>query len=113
MAIEIRGCRAEEMSAVAALASRVFRSDGGDMGADYPLMFASDNRDGQRIAVDRGVPVAHVGVCIRDAVLLGAPLRVASIGAVCTDPEYRGQGLASALMADAQQFARERGASLM
>src|SRR5205085_4272748 len=57
--------------------------------------------------------VAHVGICIRDATILGSVIRVASIGAVGTEPEARGQGLASALMAEAAQHARDRGASLM
>jgi predicted N-acetyltransferase YhbS len=113
MGVEIRACRDGELAAVTALASRVFCNDDGDMGADYPLLFAPENQDGLQLAVDRGVPVAHVGVCIRDAVILGAPLRVAGIGAVCTDPEYRGRGLASTLMEEARRYARDRGASLM
>src|SRR5436305_491537 len=44
MAEEVRGCREEELGAVTALASRVFCGDGGDMGADYPRMFAPGNR---------------------------------------------------------------------
>ena len=44
---------------------------------------------------------------------LGARLRVACIGAVCTDPGHRGQGFASALMADARRQACASGASLM
>lgn len=113
MSTEIRACRPGESDAVIALANRVFRPEGGDMGAQYPLMFAPENREGLRIAVEGGTPRALVGVCIRDAVLLGARLRVASIGAVCTEPQQRGRGLASAVMADARDYARRCGASLM
>jgi predicted N-acetyltransferase YhbS len=114
MELEPRGCREEELPALVALANRVFRGERpGDMSAEYPLVFGRDNLDGMRIIPgDRG-PVAHVGVCVRDAHLLGARVRVASIGAVCTDPDHRGRGCASALMEDAKRFARERGASLM
>jgi predicted N-acetyltransferase YhbS len=114
MGMEPRACRAEELPALVRLANAVFRSGGsGDMAAEYPLVFDCENLDGLRIISDQRGPVAHVGVCIRDAHLLGARLRVASIGAVCTDPAHRGQGLASVLMSDARRFARDRGASLM
>jgi predicted N-acetyltransferase YhbS len=113
MAVEIRGCRPSEWDAVVALTNRVFRPGGGDMRAEYPLLFGAENREGLRIAVEDGQPVAHVGVCVRDALLLGARLRVASIGAVGTEPAFRGRGLASALMADARRYARQCGASLL
>ena len=102
----------EELPAVTALVNRVFRRES-DMPTEYPLMFAPENRDGLRIAVHHGVPAAHVGVCIRDALILGASVRVAGIGAVCTDPAHRGQGLASRLMEDARQYARAQGATLL
>src|SRR5947209_4184266 len=112
MPIETRACRPEERDALLTLVNRVFAA-GGDMGTAFPLLFGPDNLDGLRIVSGDQGPVAHVGVCIRPAVILGARLKVASIGAVCTDPAHRGGGLASALMADARRYARENGASLM
>src|SRR5437867_2921067 len=95
MSHTIGPCRAEQIPELVDLANRIFRGRRDrDMGADGKL-------------------VAHVGICIRDAVTLGAPLRVASIGAVCTDPDYRGRGLGSELMADAAAHSRAQGASLM
>ncbi len=114
MEIVTRGCRAEELEALVELTNRVFRPRGdGDMRREYPLVFDPDQLDGMRIVPGETGPVAHVGVCVRDATILGARLRVASIGAVCTDTEQRGRGIASALMADACRYAREQGASLM
>jgi predicted N-acetyltransferase YhbS len=110
---EIRGARVDELPAVAALVNRVFRPNGGHMPAEYPLMFAPENAENLRIAVHDGVPVAHVGVCMRSAVIMGGPVGVASIGAVCTDPAHRGRGLATRLMADVRRHAREHGASLV
>jgi GNAT superfamily N-acetyltransferase len=112
MVIETRACRMEERGALLALVNRVF-DNMGDMGAAFPLLFGPDNLEGLRIVPAEQGPVAHVGVCIRPAVILGARLKVASIGAVCTDPAHRGRGLATALMADARSYAREQGASLM
>jgi predicted N-acetyltransferase YhbS len=57
--------------------------------------------------------VAHVGICLRDATLLGASVRVASIGAVATDPAHRGHGSATQLMTRACEQAVRQGASLM
>jgi GNAT superfamily N-acetyltransferase len=107
-----RACRIEERDALLALVNRVF-AEGGDMGAAFPLLFGPDNLEGLRVVPGEQGPVAHVGVCIRPAVILGVRLKVASIGAVCTDPDHRGRGHASALMADARRYARENGASLM
>lgn len=112
MRIDTRACRMEERDALMALINRVF-SGLQDMGAAFPLLFDRDNLEGLRVVPGDQGPVAHVGVCIRPAVILGARIKVANIGAVCTDPDHRGRGLASALMADARRHARESGASLM
>jgi predicted N-acetyltransferase YhbS len=114
MATEPRACRAEELPALVDLANRVFRGErSGDMAAEYPLVFDAENLEGMRIIPGTSGPVGHVGVCIREARVLGARFRVASIGAVCTDPGHRGGGLASALMEDARRYALGHGASLM
>ncbi|MBW3625531.1 MAG: GNAT family N-acetyltransferase [Armatimonadetes bacterium] len=95
------------------LTNRVFRARGGDMGREYPLVFDPDRPEGMRVILEDDKIVSHVGVAVRDASLLGVPLRVASIGAVCTDPEYRGRGFAGALMEDATAFALQQKCQLM
>jgi predicted N-acetyltransferase YhbS len=111
---EIGHCRPDELFDLVDLANRVFRAGRpGDMGSEYPLVFEAPNAEQLLVARGGGRIVSHVGVCLRDATLLGAPVRVASIGAVATDPEHRGQGLASRLMELARRHAVERGASLM
>ncbi len=104
---------ADRLDELVAMTNRVFRADGGDMGREYPLVFDPGALDGMRVMLEEGRVVSHVGVCVRDAVLLGAPLTVASIGAVSTDPAFRGRGFAGALMEDAIAYARARGACLM
>lgn len=114
MAWELGSCRVEELPALNELANRVFRGKRpGNMAAEYPLLFAPENVQQLRVARDGERIVAHVGICIRDALILGARIGVASIGAVCTDPDYRGQGIGSALMEDAARHSRSLGASLM
>lgn len=118
MEYELGGCRPNDLTELVALANRVFRASGeGNMEREYPLLMTTENAENLRVARTTGETksqiVSHVGICLRDVSLLGARIRVASIGAVCTDPDHRGSGLASQLMADAQEHAIARGASLM
>lgn len=111
---EFDHCRPDELLGLVDLANRVFRAQRpGDMAEEYPLVFELQNIENLRVARWRGRIVSHVGLCIRDASILGARLRVACIGAVATDPEHRGRGLATRLMEDARRHAVEQGASLM
>jgi predicted N-acetyltransferase YhbS len=111
---DARPCTPEELPAAVRLANRVFVPNGPvDMGSAFPLLFGGENAEQLRVIDREGEIVALVGICLREALLLGTPLRVASIGAVCTDPACRGQGLASRLMADARAHAIASGADLM
>src|SRR5437588_11057815 len=104
MDYEFGHCRTEELVELLELANRVFRRGApGDMGEEYPLVFEAPNVENLRVARHGESLVGHVGLCIRDAAILGARLRVASVGAVATDPEHRGHGIASRQMADARQ----------
>jgi len=107
-------CRVEEIPELVALTNRVFRPGAtGDMGREYPILFDPGNAVNLRVAWCGGRVVSHVGISIREAAIMGARLRVASIGAVATDPEHRGRELASRLMEDARRRALEEGCSLM
>lgn len=114
MDYEFGHCSPDQLYDLVDLANRVFRGRRpGSMGEEYPLVFEAQNAENLRVARCGDRLVGHVGLCIRNASLLGAPLRVASIGAVATDPEHRGHGIASRLMEDARRHAVEQGASLM
>lgn len=114
MSYEFGHCYVEDLPELVELTNRVFRNGRpGDMGAEYPLVFNAENVENLLVARSAGRIVAHVGLCIRDATILGVPVRVASIGAVATDPEHRGHGSASQLMANAREQAIRQRASLM
>ncbi|HEU4753880.1 MAG TPA: GNAT family N-acetyltransferase, partial [Armatimonadota bacterium] len=99
MTYDLGPSRPEELFDLVDLANRVFRAGRpGDMGSEYPLVFEAPNAEHLFVARGDGRVVSHVGVCLRDAAILGARVRVASIGAVATDPDHRGHGLASRLM---------------
>ncbi|NLC59113.1 MAG: GNAT family N-acetyltransferase [Armatimonadetes bacterium] len=108
-----RACTRSELAQLVRLSDQVFRPAGGSMEAEYPLVFGEENLPHCRVVTEDGRVVSHVGVSIRDASILGCSLRVASIGAVCTHPDYRGRGYASALMEDARTLALGEGAVLM
>ncbi|HEX3000439.1 MAG TPA: GNAT family N-acetyltransferase [Armatimonadota bacterium] len=108
-----QACSSADRESLVQLTNRVFRSRGGDMGSEYPLVFGEAYLDHCRIVKEDGKVVAHVGVTVRDASLFGCALRVGMIGAVCTDPDYRGKGYATLLLQDARALAQSEGASLM
>ena len=82
--------------------NRVFRpaSDPlGGMAHEFPAVFSSDNASNLYYMSDReGTPVSHVGVAKFTGVLDCARISMASIGAVCTLPEYQKRGLSSKIL---------------
>lgn len=107
-----RAAQVDELEAVVDLANRVFRPREQAMGEEFPLLFCPENLDNLRVFVDDGRPVSHVGMIERDLVLGGTRHRCAEIGAVCTDPDYRGQGLATRLVHDAREKAVRDGVDI-
>ncbi len=104
-----RGTRADELAAVVALADAVFKQG---MGPQFPTLFCAENGDGLRTFWRDGQPVALVGVWRGRVVVDGREAAVAHIGAVCTRPEHRGQGLATRLLLDALEGLRGEGTAL-
>ena len=101
------------LESIVALANRVFRGAKGDMGREYPLLFRPDRMEQLRVITCEDKPVSLVGCIINDVTLLGCPLRICSVGSVCTDDAARGQGLAGRLVDDAVERSAAAGASVM
>jgi predicted N-acetyltransferase YhbS len=102
-----RGARPEEIPAIVALCDTVFRTPPytTSMGEDFPLLFSPANADDLRIIAEPGGAIlSHVGIMRADALIHGIRVPMAGIGAVATRPDRQGQGLATAVLADA--FAR-------
>jgi len=76
----------------------------------YPLLFDPGSADQLRVVERAGAIVSHAGFALFDAQLAERTARVACFGAVFTLPRWRGQGMASAALADAVTVARARGA---
>jgi len=105
--------RRTDVEAVAALATSVFRSNGGDMGAEYPLLFHPRRGRQLHIMTRNGAPVSLVGMTVNDVVMYGCRTKVACIGSVCTAQEHRGKGLAGKLVDAAAVAARRARATVM
>ncbi len=107
--------RPEDIPAVTALANEVFRSSPrpGDMGREFPALFASDNAENLYIARRQDRIVSHVGVFRQTINTCGIEIPTACIGAVCTSPDARKVGLASQLLSLAINDAVDRGDLLM
>lgn len=79
----------------------------------FPTIFKSGMSQSYAAFNDQGKLVSFIGMVPLIIHSDDAHLYAYSIGAVCTDPAYRGQGLAGQLFTLCQQHAKEAGASLM
>jgi hypothetical protein len=91
------GCPRELLGSLVEMANAVFHSG---MGEEFPHLFCEENLENCRVFVEGGRVVSHIGFTVSDATVLGAPLRVACLGAVGTYEECRGRGFATASFAD-------------
>ena len=103
----------EQLDDVIALASRVFRPEGGDMREEFPLFFHEQRTQQLHIFTEAGKAVSLVGMTVDDVAALGCMTKVACLGAVCTDTSARGHGLAGQLVDHTVAKAREQGVPAM
>src|SRR5579875_4102540 len=111
-----RGVRPDEYRATIDLINLVFRDRDGmapTMAEEYPLLLTPENRDYLRIVLEDGQPVAHVGVCVRPALLAGCGVTIGSIGSVCAHPAVRERGYGSLALRDAIALLEVRHVDLM
>lgn len=94
-----RPLRREEWNAALRLERLCFSNvpDETDNG-EWETSYTPPRRGGWHVIAHRGRPVSLIGIFHNVVSVYGSPLRIASIGGVCTHPDYRGQGLASRLL---------------
>lgn len=92
----------EQLGRALALMERVMR-DGAPIAPEYPLCF--DERFSGRVLAteESGRVVSACALLVRDFACGPRSVRVGLIGSVCTAPEARGRGLASALLRRAEE----------
>jgi predicted N-acetyltransferase YhbS len=73
----------------------------------YPWLLSESNLNHRFVAMDGPVVVGALNYWTDDVLINGIELRVASIGAVATHPDYRGQGIATRLLNHAENVMRD------
>lgn len=113
---ELRGTSKEEYESVIGLINQVFRigkNFAPTMHLEYPLLLSRENAENMRVILEDGLPVSTVSYHISDIIIEGASLKAASVGSVCTHPDYRGRNYASLLMDDAEARMMRDGVDIM
>lgn len=111
-----RPVRNEELSQVLELINSVFRTSGGlapTMGEEFPLLLSEKNSPNMRVIFEEGRPVSNVNYYPATVSIRGARVRVASVGSVCTHPDYRGKNYASMLLDDVESSMVQEGTEIM
>ena len=106
----------EEFANLMRLVNLVFRGNevpSVSMEEELPLLFNRDNLNHLYIIKDGQQIVTHVGAVLNKLIIHGAKITIASIGAVCTHPDYRGKGYASRLLHHCVRELKEAGARLV
>lgn len=105
--MEFRTCASSDIASAVALSRSVFKDN---MAEQFLRLFGMENKDRMFIAADDGNVVRSLLCYYPSTVWLGgAALSVGAIGSVCTDPAFRGQGLASRLLQNAYAKMAEEG----
>jgi ribosomal protein S18 acetylase RimI-like enzyme len=79
----------------------------------FPLLFCEDNLENIRVICHNGRMVSVAGYYPSTLSIEGCEVRVASVGSVCTDPEYQNQGLASKILNDLEAEVKQKGIGLL
>lgn len=98
-----RAAMLKELPMVERLANAVFRGykhAPQTMFQEYPDLYHEDNLENIRIIADGGAPVANINFLPQTVAIGPALVPAATLGGVCTLPDYRGHGHSTALLED-------------
>jgi predicted N-acetyltransferase YhbS len=105
--------RQEELAASRRLDALCFPEFAGEVDEADDSHPTLPRRGGMQVICHRGEPVSQIGIWHSQVSIYGSPLCVASIGSVCTHPDYRGLGLATRLLDHCARQLTAEGARLM
>jgi GNAT superfamily N-acetyltransferase len=81
--------------------------------ADWEASYIPPKRGGWQVIAYQGEPISLIGTFHSKVSVYGSPLRIGSIGGVCTHPNTQGQGLATRLLEHCTRRLAEEGARLI
>lgn len=96
-----RSAKPEEFESVINLINKVFRDLRGHkstMQQEFPLLLNKNNVDNMIVISKDDKIVSDVNYFIQDVTIQGNDIKVAAIGAVCTDPDYEGNRYSSTIL---------------
>jgi len=100
--IEYKKAETGMVEDVAKLCNLVFRKtetpEHNDMHLQFPFLLSEANAHNLMVAVDGDRVVSHIGNSLTPMIIDGVEIPYGQIGAVCTHPDYRGQGLGTELL---------------
>lgn len=112
--MQIRRVLTDELKQAALLAEDVFCADGDRyMESSFPALFQAGISHSYGAFTPEGTLVSFMGMVPVQVQSGTFTISAYSIGAVCTHPDYRGQGLAGQLLELCRQHARSAGASVL
>jgi GNAT superfamily N-acetyltransferase len=103
----------DEWLGCARLEQRCFGGPQPDPADKPPASARSPRHGGTYVIAHGGEPVSQISIFHHRLRVYDGQIRIGSIGGVCTDPEYRGLGLAGQLMQHCTRQLAEEGARLM
>lgn len=113
---EPRAAKPEELPEVLKLINATFPPRGRfafQMENKFPLFLSEGNLNNVWVFSDQGKPVSVCSYYPCRINVQGSSIAAASIGAVCTEPSYRGQGLSSRLLDNIEVKAAHEGINLL
>jgi hypothetical protein len=115
LSFEVANAAPEDLLRLADLSTTVFRPGASEkdlMLHDFPHLFNPANARNLYYVQDGGRPVSMAGVVESTCLVDGCNLSVASIGSVCTLPDYRGRNIATQILAKVFHDLEERRTAL-
>jgi len=112
----LREAEEGELGQILKLANQVFREDSGfkpSLQDEFPLVFNTGNLHNLILFSENGLVVSFLALVKNDAIIMRCPIGVGSVTYVCTRPGYRGRGLATALVREAEERHRRNGCDIM
>lgn len=111
--MEIRQLKESELSQAVQLADRIFRdTEQTSMWEAFPQVFTNGDIHSFG-AFDGGKLVSFIGLVPATITVGPATLYVFSLGSVCTDENYRGQGISTKILQEVYEYIEKAGASLL
>lgn len=96
-----RSAKVEEFESAINLINKVFRTSSGHkptMQYEFPMLLSTDNIENMIVICKDEKVVSDVNYLIQDITIEGNDIKLASIGAVCTDPEHEGNRYSSKIL---------------